>query len=77
MHASEMFDRIIADNRLRNDAALAHRLEASPSDISRMRNGIKAVGATMIVNLHETFGIPIATIKNALGMKSLASLVPK
>lgn len=76
MRISELFDRIIADNNLRNDAGLAERLEIEPGNLSRMRNHRESIGAVMILRIHESFDIPIATIKTALGMKSLARIAP-
>lgn len=48
---------------LKNDAAIAKRLDVAPPVISRIRNGKAQVSADVIIRVHEEFGMPIADIK--------------
>lgn len=64
--AAKLFDQLMASHHLKNDAALARALEQKPPVISKMRHGVLPVGPVMIINLHETFDMPVKAIKEAL-----------
>lgn len=66
MNANKLFDTIIDEARLKNDAALARAIKVAPPVISKMRHGALKVGATMILALHEIFGMPVARIRELL-----------
>ena len=66
MNANKLFDTIIDEARLKNDAALAKAIKVAPPVISKMRHGALKVGATMILALHEVFGVPVARIRELL-----------
>ncbi len=59
-------DNLIASFGLKNDAALAKELDVAPPVISKIRHGKLKVGATMIIRIHEVFGISIAQIRRLL-----------
>lgn len=49
--------------KLPNDAALARELNSSAPVLSRIRNGEKNIGATLILAIHEKLGMPVAEIR--------------
>lgn len=51
---------------LKNDAAVARRLDMAPPMISKMRKGIVKVGAFAILRIHEVLGAPVRTIREVL-----------
>lgn len=67
----ELFDKIIGQHNLPHDKALAELLEMEPCNLSRIRHDHRAVGPDVILRIHETFFMPIAEIKEALGIASL------
>ena len=48
---------------LKNDAALARKLEVAPPVISKMRHGRLPLGASAIISIHEVTGWPVRDIK--------------
>jgi plasmid maintenance system antidote protein VapI len=46
-----------------NDRQLSIKLGVAAPVISRLRNGKAKVSAEMMIAIHETFGLPIAEIK--------------
>ena len=64
--AHRLFDHLIAVHQLKNDAALVRKLDVAPSVISKARNGVVAVSAALTLNIHETFGMPVADIRNLI-----------
>jgi plasmid maintenance system antidote protein VapI len=48
---------------IKNDRQLSIKLGVAAPVISRLRNGKAKVSAEMIIAIHETFGLPIAEIK--------------
>lgn len=54
---------LIRSKRLKNDAALSRLLKVAPPVISKIRSGLLAVGATLMLNIHETFDMSIADIR--------------
>ncbi|WP_428718551.1 hypothetical protein [Undibacterium curvum] len=66
--ANVMLDALIAEMRLKNDAALARRLEVAPPVISKLRHGTLSVGATLLISAHEESGISIKDLKALAGL---------
>jgi transcriptional regulator with XRE-family HTH domain len=64
--ATRFLDRLIKDMNLRNDAALARRLEVNAPLISKIRHGKFGVSAELIIRIHEKTDIPVKEIKAAL-----------
>lgn len=58
-----LFDRVIAEKRLKNDAALCRLLQVAPPVISKTRRNKLPVGPAMILALAELGGIPLADIR--------------
>lgn len=58
-----LFSTLINDNRLKNDAALARELGVAPPVISKIRHGRMSVGDTLILKVHEKFGMPVPDIR--------------
>ncbi|WP_317201462.1 hypothetical protein [Janthinobacterium sp.] len=57
-----LFNSVIAAHGLKNDAGLARALKVAPPVISKQRHGQLSIGATMVLNIHMTFHIPVADI---------------
>lgn len=64
--ATKLLDTIIAENHLKNDAALSRFLDWAPPAISKLRYNRISVSAEMIIRIHEKTGKSIADIKAAL-----------
>jgi plasmid maintenance system antidote protein VapI len=64
--SGKLFDKIIDDNWLKNDAALARYLEVNPPVISKVRHGKLPVGASMIINIHKRTGLSILKIEELI-----------
>ena len=62
-----LLDTVIRRLGLKNDAALARRLEVAPPVISKTRNGQLAVGASMLLRLHEVTEISIKDLRALMG----------
>eukprot|EP01036_Dinobryon_divergens_P006869 gene6869-9129_t len=71
-----LFDYLLEQHKLKNDAALARELKLPPPDISKARNGKRAIGASLILNLHETFGIPVTMIRDHMEKKPSEPVLP-
>jgi plasmid maintenance system antidote protein VapI len=69
--AAILFDALIAKFGLRNDADLAYSLEVDPCNVSRLRAGRRQIGHELVLRIHDVFGLAVADIKAALGMKAL------
>lgn len=63
-----MLDALIAEMQLKNDAALARRLEVAPPVISKLRHGALPVGASILISAHEESGISITELKALAGI---------
>jgi hypothetical protein len=61
--ASRLFDHLIAVHKLKNDAELARKLDVAAPVISKMRKGTIQLGATLTLNIHETFLLPVVQIR--------------
>ena len=58
-----LLDYLRREYSLPSDAALAEAMEVSPPAISKMRNGHTGLTASMMLRIHDVFGISIANIK--------------
>lgn len=58
--------------KVKNDAALAHRLEMSPVQISKIRHRRYGIGALMLVCVHEDTGMHVRDIKARMYRKPVA-----
>jgi plasmid maintenance system antidote protein VapI len=65
--AARLFDELKIRHGLRSDSALAAVLELEPTNISRLRHGRVPLGPSLILNVHETFGLPVAEIRALSG----------
>ena len=63
MKINELLDHLIELGNLKNDAALSRLLQVAPPVISKIRSGLLAVGASLMINIHETFVMSIADIR--------------
>ena len=61
-----LLDTIIDKYMLKNDAALARLLGISPVVLSKIRNGHKRIGPTIILAVHETTDMPVSKIKELI-----------
>lgn len=66
--AHSLLDTVIAEQGLKNDAALSRALKVEPPHISKIRSGKAPVTAETAVRLHEAFDMPIARIKELAGI---------
>jgi hypothetical protein len=69
---AHLLDTLIAVGNIKNDAALARRLEISPSVICKQRQEKIAVSPGYMIYIHEAFDMPIAEIKHLIGLEQLA-----
>jgi plasmid maintenance system antidote protein VapI len=58
-----LFDVIMARFSLPNDAALARKLGVAPPVVSKIRHARMVIGATLILRIHETFGLAVEEIR--------------
>lgn len=63
MYTSNKFlDTLIEHHKLKNDAALAKALKVDPPVISKIRHGINAVSAKIILRTYDLGGMTIEQI---------------
>ncbi len=58
------------NQRFGNDAALGRTLNVSPMIISKIRNQRMPLGETVILRIHEAFGISVSEIRQLSGVPS-------
>lgn len=58
-----LLDQLLADHSLKNDAALARKLQCAPPVLSKIRNGASGVSAAVILNIHEALNMPVKEIR--------------
>lgn len=63
-----MLDRVIAELRLKNDAALARALGVAAAVISKTRSGILPFGLHIMVRIYDAAGIDLRDIRAAVGL---------
>lgn len=61
-----LFDTIIKESQLKNDAALARSLSVAPPTISNMRRQRLQIGPSMILSILEHHHMPLARIRRLL-----------
>lgn len=59
-------DFLIEQLGLKNDATLSRELGVAPPVISKMRHGRLPLGPSLILMLHETYGMVVADIRARL-----------
>ena len=59
----QLFDKLIAEHDLKNDAGLARALDVAPPVISKHRRRSMPIGDSMILRIHETFDMPVRAIR--------------
>lgn len=64
----KLLDTMIAEYKLKNDAALCRLLELDKGQISKLRNGRLQVNATHILYIHDVTGWEIKRIKALAGV---------
>lgn len=60
---NKLLDTLIEKLNLKNDAELCRLLEVQPPIISKIRHGKLAVGATILLRMHEKSDISIRDLK--------------
>lgn len=68
-----LLDLLKAGADLKNDAALSRALDVAPPVISKLRSGRLPLGASMLLQMHEVFELPVAEIKTRLTMDQSAA----
>lgn len=64
---NKLLDLLIEKLALKNDAALARALDIAAPVISKLRNKRLAVGASLLINMHEATGISILDLRCMMG----------
>jgi transcriptional regulator with XRE-family HTH domain len=72
--ASRLLDLAIRTLGVKTDRALAARCHITPPAISAMRSGRIAIGASMLLRLHDETGISLDKLRDAGGITSLTSI---
>ncbi len=63
-----LLDEFAEHFNLKNDAAVARKIEVQPPVISKWASGILAIGATHIIRMHEMTGWSTTQIKQRLNL---------
>lgn len=63
---NKLFDTIIKEARLKNDAELARSIGTSPSNISNMRAKRLQIGASILVKIMDQYGLSLKRIRALL-----------
>lgn len=64
--SGKLFDHIIENLKLKNDADLARRLKLAPPVISKIRHSRIGVSADVLVRIHERLGYDFPTMRKLL-----------
>ncbi len=62
-----LFDALIEKLKLKNDAALGRLLEVAPPVISKIRHRRLAVGASLLIRMHEVSELSIKDLRILMG----------
>ncbi|MES2934015.1 MAG: hypothetical protein V4805_11080 [Pseudomonadota bacterium] len=62
-----LFDTLIKQLGLKNDAVLSRVLEVAPPVISKMRHRTLPIGATLLIRMHEESGLSILELRRLMG----------
>lgn len=60
---NHLFDMLLENYKLKNDAALARILKVAPAVISKVRHQRFPVGPFLILRIHEVLGAPVTDIR--------------
>lgn len=66
-NANNLLDLLTKELGLKNDAALARKLEVMPPLISKIRNGRLPIGASLLIRMHEVTGMSIRDLRWLMG----------
>jgi plasmid maintenance system antidote protein VapI len=61
--AHRVLDRVIEQNGLKNDAALARHLKVAPPVISKLRHQKITCGPSLVLRMHEKLNAPLTLIR--------------
>jgi hypothetical protein len=61
-----LFTAVMQACSLRNHAAVAARLDTTPSQISKMNTELLLVGPKIILSVHERVGFPVSKIRELI-----------
>lgn len=64
--ANKLLDDLMGAFSIKNDAALARELGVAAPVVSKLRHGRLAVGPTLILTIHEKFGVAVKSIRETL-----------
>ena len=67
MSANTLFNYVQEKKHIKSDAQMSRELGISPPVVSSMRRGKLTAGPSMILGIHETYGVPIKKIRALLG----------
>jgi len=67
MSANTLFNEAQAYGVVKNDAQFSRDLGVAPPAISAMRKGKLPVGPSIILRIHEVYGMPVKKIRSLLG----------
>lgn len=62
-----LLDKLIQMLGVTSDRALATLLEVQPGTLSNIRRGKRAVGATLLLSMHEVTGLPTSALRDLMG----------
>lgn len=66
-----LLDKLLQLGRLKNDAALARKLGVAPPVISKIRNLRLPVGDSVMIRIHEEFGLSVKEMRELMGNRRL------
>ena len=55
---------LVALHNLKNDAALAHKLEVAPPAISKVRNGRLLIGDSLLIKIQRAFKMTLPEVES-------------
>lgn len=64
---SILLDVLLGKLQLKNDFALARRLEVAPATVSYIRRNRRNITATMLIRMHEVSGISVRELRDLMG----------
>jgi hypothetical protein len=64
---NHLLDILLGKLQLKNDAALARTLAVAPPVISKIRHQRLAVGASLLIRMHEVSNISIRDLRDLMG----------
>ncbi len=64
---NNLLDALIAELGVKNDAALSRELGLAPPVISKIRHRKLAVGAALLIRMHDASGLTIEALRSLMG----------